>query len=62
MQAVCGFNSNSWIGQVDVPAAVVITTRDHVVPPARQLALARAIPGASVCYVDGDHGACINAP
>ena len=62
MQAVCGFNSNSWIGQVDVPAAVVITTRDHVVPPARQLALARAIPGASVCYVDADHGACINAP
>ncbi len=62
MQAVCGFNSDSWIGQVDVPAAVIITTRDHVVPPARQLALARAIPGASVCYVDGDHGACVNAP
>ncbi len=60
--AVCGFTSDSWIGQVDVPAAVVITTRDQVVPPARQLALARAIPGASVCYVDGDHGACVNAP
>ena len=60
--AVCGFRSDSWIGQVDVPAAVVITTRDQVVPPHRQLELARAIPGASVCYVDGDHGACVNAP
>jgi pimeloyl-ACP methyl ester carboxylesterase len=62
MRAVCGFRSDSWIGQVDVPAAVVITTRDQVVPPARQLALARAIPGASVRYVDADHGACVNAP
>jgi 3-oxoadipate enol-lactonase len=61
-QAVCGFSSDSWIGQVDVPAAVVITARDRVVPPYRQLQLARAIPGASVHYVDADHGACINAP
>ena len=42
--------------------AVVITTRDYVVPPSRQLKLARAIPGASVHHVDGDHGAGINAP
>jgi 3-oxoadipate enol-lactonase len=62
MQAVYGFTSGSWIGQVDVPAAVVITARDRVVPPDRQLELARAIPGASVHYVDADHGACINAP
>jgi 3-oxoadipate enol-lactonase len=62
MQAVCGFTSDSWISQVDVPAAVVITARDRVVPPYRQLKLARAIPGASVHYVDADHGACINAP
>ena len=61
-QAVCGFTSDSWISQVDVPAAVVITARDSIVPPDRQLELARAIPGASVHYVDGDHGACINAP
>ena len=61
-QAVCAFTSDGWISQVDVPTAVVITTRDRVVPPERQLKLARAIPGASVHYVDGDHGACINAP
>ena len=28
MQAVCEFSSNSWIGQIDVPAAVVITDQD----------------------------------
>ena len=60
--AVCGFTSDSWIGQVDVPTAVVITARDRVVPPGRQLKLARAVPGASVHVVDADHGACINAP
>ena len=48
MQAVCGFTSDSWISQVDVPTAVVITDRDRVVPPGRQLELAQAIPGASV--------------
>ena len=60
--AVCGFSSDSWISQVDVPTAVVITTRDRVVPPDRQLKLARAVPGASVHHVDAGHGACINAP
>ncbi len=61
-QAVSEFSSNSWISQVDVPAAVVITTRDRVVPASRQLELARAIPGASVCYVEADHGVCVSAP
>ncbi len=62
VSAVCDFTSDSWISQVAVPAAVVVTTRDRIVPPRRQLELARAIPGASVHEVDGDHGACINAP
>ena len=62
MQAVYGFTSERWISQVEVPAAVVITDRDTVVPPDRQLELARAIPGATVYHVDADHGACINAP
>jgi 3-oxoadipate enol-lactonase len=60
--AVCEFTSASWISQVDVPTAVVITTRDHIVPPGRQLELARAVPGASVHEVDAGHGACVNAP
>ncbi len=62
IRAVCEFRSASWISQVDVPTAVVVTARDHIVPPSRQLELARAIPGASVHEVDAGHGACINAP
>jgi pimeloyl-ACP methyl ester carboxylesterase len=62
IQAVCEFNSDGWISQLDVPAAVVVTTRDRIVPPGRQLRLARAIPGASVHEVRADHGVCINAP
>ena len=56
------YDARSWIGEVDVPAAVVVTTRDGVVAPARQLALARSIPGASVFEVDGDHTVCVTNP
>jgi 3-oxoadipate enol-lactonase len=60
--AVCEFSSDGWIGQVDVPAAVVVTTRDRIVPASRQLQLARAIPGAALHRVDADHAVCITAP
>jgi 3-oxoadipate enol-lactonase len=62
IQAVCEFSSDGWIGQLDVPAAVVVTTRDRIVPAGRQLRLARAIRGASMHEVRADHGVCINAP
>ena len=62
IQAVCEFTSHSWIGQVDIPAAVVVTARDRIVPVTRQLRLARAIPGASVHEVDGDHAVCLTRP
>ena len=62
IRAVCEFTSARWISQVSVPTAVLVTTRDHIVPPGRQLELARAIPGATVHEVDAGHGACITAP
>ena len=62
MRAVGAFTAGSRISQIDVPAAVVITARDRIVPPGRQLELARAVPGASVHHVDAGHGACVNAP
>ncbi|MBV8162145.1 MAG: hypothetical protein JO265_14580, partial [Acidimicrobiia bacterium] len=52
------FSSHEWIGLVDVPTAVVLTTRDQAVPPHRQQKLADAIPGARVHPVDGDHLVC----
>ena len=62
MEAVSGFTSHRWISQLNVPTAVVVTTRDRIVPASRQLKLARAIPGAPVYKVDGDHAVCITAP
>ena len=62
VQAACQFSSDGWISQVDIPTAVVVTTRDRIVPAGRQLGLARAIPGASVHEVDADHAVCITAP
>jgi pimeloyl-ACP methyl ester carboxylesterase len=62
IQAVCEFSSDGWVGQLEVPAAVVVTTRDRIVSAGRQLRLARALPGATVHEVPADHGACINAP
>jgi 3-oxoadipate enol-lactonase len=59
--ALADFSSAGWIGGVDVPTAVVVTTRDVLVPPERQIALARAIPGATVHHVDADHGAFLAA-
>ena len=62
VQAVCEFTSHSWISQVDVPAAVMVTTRDHIVPASRQRKLAAAIPGATIHEMDADHAVCITEP
>jgi 3-oxoadipate enol-lactonase len=62
MQAVCDFSSHRWIGGVDVPSAVLVTRQDQVVPPSRQMHLARALPGAEVVEVDGNHDVFLDAP
>ncbi len=60
-RAVGQFSSTKWIGEVDVPTAVVVTRRDTLVSPRRQLALASAIDGATVHPVDADHDAAVFA-
>lgn len=59
-RALSGFSSHDWIGSVDVPTAVIVTTRDELVPPQRQRKLAASIPGAEVYEVEGDHSACVS--
>jgi 3-oxoadipate enol-lactonase len=56
------FDSRPWIGEVDVPTAVVAMMRDGMVPPRRQVALARSIPGANLFPVQGDHTVCVTHP
>jgi 3-oxoadipate enol-lactonase len=60
--AVGEFTSHEWIGDMDVPVTVLVTTRDSVVPTNRQLKLADAIPNARVIMVEGDHSVFAAAP
>ena len=60
--AIARFSSHEWIGEVDVPTAVVVTEQDRLVPPRRQRKLAESIPGARVVPVQGDHGVCVANP
>ncbi|MEC9057477.1 MAG: alpha/beta hydrolase, partial [Actinomycetota bacterium] len=54
------FDSRGWIGDVEVPHAVVVCEADEIVPTDRQRQLAEALPAATVVEVAGDHGACVN--
>jgi len=60
--ALAIFDSRSWIGEVDVPTSVVVTTEDQVVAVSRQRNLAAAIPGARVEEVAGGHAVVVEAP
>jgi pimeloyl-ACP methyl ester carboxylesterase len=53
------YSSQEWIGQLGLPAAVIVMERDELVAPERQHKLAASIPGATVHLVDGDHSACV---
>jgi pimeloyl-ACP methyl ester carboxylesterase len=50
-----GFSSREWIGDIDVPVSVVVTSQDRLVPPRRQVKLASSIPTAVMHVVDGTH-------
>jgi 3-oxoadipate enol-lactonase len=57
--AISRFDSSLWIGGMDVPAAVVVTARDRVIPAARQRLLACRLPDAAVYEVAGGHASCV---
>ena len=52
-------HSRPWLSRIDVPTAVVVTTQDRVIPVARQLDVARRIPGATIHEIDAGHAACV---
>ncbi len=56
------FDASGWIGEVDVPHAVVVTRRDAAVVPARQRRLVAALPYPSVHEADIDHTGCVTRP
>lgn len=48
------YDARSWAGQLDIPAATLVTTRDRLVRPAKQRELAKELR-ASVLEIDADH-------
>ena len=52
-------HSRPWLARIDVPTAVIVTTRDKVIPAQRQIALARRIPGATIHDIPAGHAAVV---
>jgi 3-oxoadipate enol-lactonase len=52
-------HSTPWLSRVDVPTAVVVTTKDHVIPPDRQLEIAALIPDATIHEAQCGHAGCV---
>jgi pimeloyl-ACP methyl ester carboxylesterase len=57
--AVGTYNASKWIGQVDVPTAVLVTTEDKAVVPPDQGRLAVSIPTATIHRIEDGHLACV---
>jgi pimeloyl-ACP methyl ester carboxylesterase len=56
------FDSRTWIKQLHVPSAVVVTTRDSAVPPRKQYELAESL-GAPTFEIECDHsGVTVKGP
>jgi pimeloyl-ACP methyl ester carboxylesterase len=59
MSAMGRFSSHEWIGGIDVPTAVVVTSKDRAIGAARQMRLAESIPGATVHEAAAGHAGCV---
>lgn len=53
------FHSTHWLPMVDVPTAVVIPSRDRVIPPSRQHRVASLIPAVTIHEGDFGHAGCV---
>lgn len=60
--AIGRFDSTPWVGSVDVPTGVLVTSRDEIVGPHLQHHLAASIPHAEVRNVPVDHDGCVTRP
>ena len=56
------YSAAEWVGEIDVPTAVLVHTRDQVVPPRRQFELASGVVGAVTHFVGSDHFAVVRHP
>ena len=56
--AIGTYDASRWIGDIDVPTAVLVTTQDKAVAPIDQARLALRIPTATMHTVDDGHIVC----
>ena len=59
---VVRFDSTPWVGEIDVPTAVVVTMKDRAFGVGRQKWLAHQIPDAEMVTVDAGHAGCTLQP
>lgn len=52
-------HSTPWLSKIDIPTAVVVTTKDKVLSPERQRVIAATIPGATVHEAECGHAGCV---
>ena len=52
-------HSTPWLASIDIPTAVVVTTKDRVLAPDRQRGIAAQIPGATVHEAPCGHAGCV---
>lgn len=52
-------HSTPWLPRINVPTAVVVTTRDKVLSPERQREVASLIPGATIHEAPCGHAGCV---
>jgi 3-oxoadipate enol-lactonase len=60
--ALSRYDSSAWLGEVDVPHAVVITERDSAVTPIRQRRMAAKLPNPSIHLAPTDHAGVVTRP
>jgi pimeloyl-ACP methyl ester carboxylesterase len=61
-RALGSYDARPFAREVNVPTAVVVTTKDRLVRARKQRRLLAAIPGARHFELDGDHDACLLRP
>ena len=60
-RAISRFDARPFAPSISIPTAVVLTTRDRLVPPAKQRELASAVR-AEVVELHGDHFVTLEQP
>ncbi|MCB1013756.1 MAG: alpha/beta hydrolase [Acidimicrobiales bacterium] len=56
--AIGNYDAGRWIGEIDVPTTVLVTTEDRAIQPETQLAMARAIKGSDIHLTRAGHVLC----